>query len=492
MARCHSTSAETATQAEFAIPSCDVLTDPARGPSPALLADLGEGEVCEALDIWACPGGGLDAGWAPSGGNRVVAAGARGHLTNRPPTNSKGSPIRSAVGGLDWLEWCSYGEWRERTFRELCERLDQAKKVAQASGGETVIELAGEPVIVKSSGVRRGLYCTWCLVVAGVEIGLVNEWRYMPRSFNVHVIARSEACMVMGMAVHVFVAKFLERLGYLQKRSVISRADLSVDLLGVTVEPFVSALTSGAVVRRARKSAVYFEGLRSTGFSVGGSAVMLRVYDKALEMRSSGDVSKASAMLERRWCGESNPDAATRVEFQLKRDALAAMDFHDVPKFLGNLREVARWLTEDWIRFTDGVKDRTHSSLVGPSALWVVVQRALFEAFRYGDDVPITWRHPLRALPEKLLRQAAGCVSSALAFLGSIPEAVDDVGRRMVSAMSDLFVGMVSETRRKRLLVEARGPIAAVAVEWEPPGDDFQQTLYSKLKTCFLTEHKKQ
>ena len=392
----------------------------------------------------------------------AVATDAAGPLSNTPLTNrqeSAPSPLaRRAVAGLDWLEWCCYGSWDSHMFERLREGLDAAQRSAQVASEETVIDLGGEAVAVRSSGVRRGLYCKWAFTWEGIEFAVMDRKDQSEHVFNVHVIAHSLPCMEAGQGVYSRVCRFLESLGFTQSRTVVSRVDLACDLVGVSPAVFAAAFTAGAVVRRARHSALFFDGLRSTGLTIGKSTVMLRVYDKLLESRQSGDEAKFAVLVEKRWGGESQPEGgATRVEFQLKREALRAMSFDDVPNLLGNLHEVCRWLTEDWVRFTDGVSSRTHTERCESSALWSQVQAALQAAFRHGHEVPIIWRRRLRVIPGKLVRQAAGCLSSAFALLGTLPETVEELGEAVVSVLADLAGNMLADAVAKRGLFETRG-----------------------------------
>ena len=418
-----------------------------------------------------------------------LAVAGRGHLSNTPPSNRQPHPCKSssdnsplprlAIAGIDWLEWCAYGSWDRRRFDELCERLDQAKEAAQAAGGETVIDIDGEPVAVKSAGLRRGLYCKYGLTWQGIEIGIVNRVDECEHSHNIHVVAGSMACMQAGVGVYSRVCRFLERLGFGQSKTVLSRIDLAADLVGVTVKLFTDAFVTESVIRRAKDWEFFGKGRyrNTTGFSIGKSAVKLRVYDKLLEGSKSGDIQKFAVLVEKRWNGDAKPaGGATRVEFQFKRDVLRAMGLSEVPVVLGRLGELARWATEDWCRFTDGVSNRNHCERVPSSALWQTVQAAFAESFRGGDEKPIVWRKPLRALPEKLLQQAGGCLSSALAVLGSIPEAVEDAAAAVVASLAEHLQGNVDAVRIKRAILETRAavPVLVGGVgSVQGPYDDF-------------------
>jgi hypothetical protein len=413
MAGCHSKRAVSRPQSQISIPSCDDLVATPAGLSTALLDDLGASDRFEVQGVLA--GGDFGTAGGLRSMSKPPAMEGRGPLSNTPPTNRQLVPgASSAIGGLDWLEWCSYGSWEPVWWMELTRVLEAAKVQAQAAGSDVVVEVGGEPVRVLSSGVRRGMYCRWCFEWQGIEIAIADRMGESAHGFSVHLIARSTACMDLGVSVYARVCHLLEQLGYRQSRSIVSRIDLAVDLVGVPVSVFADAFSAGAVVCRARKRALYFDGVRYSGVTFGKAEVMLRCYDKRLEMSQSGDEVKWQVLMARRWNGERLPDAATRVEFQLKREALRAMSFDDVAKLLGNLKSVVEWLMNDWCRFTDGVADRSHTDRCESSALWRGIRDVLVVAFRSGEELPLSWRRKLEGDPSRLFKQAVGCLSSGL------------------------------------------------------------------------------
>ena len=480
MAHSHSRSAVNAGQCKDSLPSVNEILQRAESLPSALLDDLCGSESSQVVDLF-------------------VGGSGQGPLSNTPLTNRQRGNASSAIAGLDWLEWCSYGEWDRERWGEVRQVLEKAKERAKVGDGEAVVEIAGEVVAVQSAGARRGLYCSWVIVWAGIEIGVMDRAEESPTAFSVHVVARSLACMELGAGVFSHVHRFLARLGYAERRTVASRVDLACDLVGVTVVPFQEAFMSGGVVRRARHSALYFDGLRGSGVTIGKSSVMLRVYDKLLEAYKSGDAVKFACLLEKRWQGVERPEGgATRVEFQLKRDVLRAMGMDDVPKLLGNLREVSRWLTEDWCRFTDGVDCRKHTERVPSSSLWQQVQAALFHAFRCGEELPITWRRRLMGDPRRLVLQAAGCLSSALALTGKVAEAAEDASGAVLSLLESQLPWLGAWVREKRELLEAHSPIELLAAAVRPPSDAGRVRdawlAFAGLPANFAcsTEHKKQ
>ncbi len=458
MAVCHSTSTHAASLREFTIPDCDSLVEAYPDASFGLLDDLGTHDRSEVpvylggLGVLGARGGG-DVGATPR------ALDQEGPLSNTPLTTRQVAEASHAAGGLDWLEWCSYGRWDAKRFIDLRALLDSAKEEAQKIGRDVVIELCGEPVRVLSSGVRRGMYCRWCIEWQGIEVALVDRMEESPQAFSVHLIARSLACMDLGVGVYSRVCRFLERLGYRQSRTIVSRVDLAVDLCGVEVSQFVAAFIGGFVVRRARHFVVYGDANAVTGLTIGKSEVMLRVYDKFFEAMKSGDALKREVLIERRWNGNRNPQSATRVEFQLKRDALRVLKFQEVSKLLGNLKGVVRWLTDDWCRFTDGVSSRSHTERCPSSALWCGVRDVLIEAFRSGEERPMEWRRKMQGDPSRLLKQAKGCLSSAFALLGRVPGDLQDAAQILCDVMMPGLLDLYTGTHRKRALLETKAAV---------------------------------
>ncbi len=102
-------------------------------------------------------------------GPKETGESAGGHLSNTAPTTLQ---IESTEilekpqehGGYDTLEILIHGQWEQERFDRLVEMLEQAQQKARGMGDgtETLTEIGGEEVKVWSSGVRRGVYCSWC------------------------------------------------------------------------------------------------------------------------------------------------------------------------------------------------------------------------------------------------------------------------------------------------------------------------------------------
>ena len=99
------------------------------------------------------------------------------------------------------MEVLVHGEWRPDRFERLTKALDVAKQEAAgaAYGTEgTLARIAGEEIMVWPSGVRRGLYCSWCFTWQGMDFAVTNRCKSDGRSFGIHVTIGSLACMELG------------------------------------------------------------------------------------------------------------------------------------------------------------------------------------------------------------------------------------------------------------------------------------------------------
>ena len=283
----------------------------------------------------------------PVGSPENPAKPEQGQFSNTPPTNyqfTKSEPLET--GGYDWLELSFYGEWDEKAFLSIAATLDDAKAAAAESGSGFILEMGGQEVLVSPSGAKRGMYCSWVFEWQGMEIGIVNRSSYMANSYNIHLAIRSMACMELGGRVAYDMAcDFIKSLGLKIRSNKISRVDVCVDMSGVSTHEIGQAYKDHKFVSRPRKRTYYEEGYVCTGFDRGsGKRIKIRVYDKVRELKDSvkNDL-KREILIKKRWGGIVKE--ATRIEFQLRREAIKDFDIDSVEEFFKRASEVTKWLT---------------------------------------------------------------------------------------------------------------------------------------------------
>jgi len=211
----------------------------------------------------------------------------------------------------------------------------------------------------------------------------------------------------------VTVKKWLRLFQIKVVKETVSRVDLYSDF-----EVNISTLhlaNQSRMVSRVNNVATFFSHRRLTGIQAGTSAIVLRCYDKLHEMVNKQATEK-QAFFQKLW-GKA-PEHVTRVEFQLRRDALrdffhGSCNFADVS---GKSSELWRYLTDEWFRHVRRNVDRKnrHQDREAASPFWFCVQKA-FDLFAFSA-VRIKRKRIFNLAA--LVRQAGGIMVTIAAGLG--------------------------------------------------------------------------
>ncbi|WP_146443903.1 hypothetical protein [Botrimarina colliarenosi] len=217
--------------------------------------------------------------------------------------------------------------------------------------------------------------------------------------------------------------ELLRDLGIKTQTNLVARIDLCIDLPGVSVKEFCEAYQRRDFIGRARSGGVFDDELGYTGFVRGKGSAMMRIYDKLLEATKKADPAKFEVLKQRRWGGVL-PEAATRVEYQLRREWLAQWHTVAPDGFQGEARTVeqvfdllptiTQYLVEHWFRIVDDAeRHREHGNHARAEAseLWAKVCEA-FAAWAEGEVVALVRKATGTPDDEKLLRQIGGLVAS--------------------------------------------------------------------------------
>lgn len=400
----------------------------------------------------------------------VAESETRGHLCNTAPTtlqnHSHENPENiQEVGGYDTLEILIYGQWQSEQFSHLTKSLNQVKKRLTGSScqieGE-ILEIAGEEVKVWPSGVRRGLYCSWCFTWQAMNFAIVNSEKSDKSRYGIHLKIGSIACLELGgEACWEHAKQFLTKLGFKIEGNCVSRADMCVDLPGVSTHEMASDYSSFKFISRSRKSAEYSEGYQRTGFSRGsGKRIMIRVYDKLKELGLSIEsLTKLKILIEKRWGGKI-PKYATRVEFQLRRDAIKDFEVDSIEDLFNKAAEICSWLTHKWFRMTEEVPDRNHTDRAVTNSTWAKVQQYFAQAFGQTDPEKVK-RQPRRIILtelDPLKRQITGCLTSVAACGGHLFSTIEELANFAKDIVTVGGTKLIQEITEKRSLQETALP----------------------------------
>lgn len=157
------------------------------------------------------------------------------------------------------------------------------------------------------------------------------------------------------------------------------------------------------------------------------------------------------------WLVEQRP--ITRVEFRLRRDALKVKGVNTMRDLQEIEPTLVEWLTTRWFRILKDKKRRGRENRQEIAPLWREVQQRFREYFPGVDGVrreiiPLRKR-PLACSAEQLLKQATGCVASALAILQGGTENEEQAGRAAAKLM---------ESFRERIFERSNERAAELAV----------------------------
>lgn len=304
---------------------------------------------------------------------------------NTPPQTSHhgvNTPLPMA-GGEDWLEWCWYIQWSEHRWPALRDMLENAKRIAamkpEDRGDRTgdMIQLGDRDALVSPAGGRlgdrrKGPYMAYAFTWQGLDFLLADRRDPQKRNPSMVVRATGLACLERGAhECYELARELLLFLAGTVTDEKLSRVDLCLDLPGQTIAPFKAAFDDERYITRAKSYG--FDKSNGITIRFGSSSVLLRIYDKLAEVTKSQDGYKRSLMAFHRWSG-IEPDAATRVEFELLRNALKDRGVNSVADYYDRRGDLIQYLCDEWIRFTTTKPDRTHTTRAETLALWQQVK----------------------------------------------------------------------------------------------------------------------
>ena len=277
----------------------------------------------------------------------AASASAGAPPSNTAPANGKPDGSNSdtmIVGaGIDSLYMSFPGKLNEGVQSVLDRLKDQAqsrnldlRSLAQYPIGDWVFD-------VSDKGAR---YFSFVLTDSRFRIELSrSSAENMPMA---HVQVSSIALAFQGVAgVVAEITEILGKMGELKGDPTVSRADLFVDAVtGLDL----TQIEDTQWVTRARSVARYTQEGRRSGYVVGrGGDMLLRLYDKTLEIQRSGKNHAALAWRHAGWDGSST---VWRTEVQLRRNALRSAEVRAVDKLMASCGSLWQYSLGEWCRLS--------------------------------------------------------------------------------------------------------------------------------------------
>lgn len=209
-------------------------------------------------------------------------------------------------------------------------------------------------------------------------------------------------------------------------------ADIKQDIAGTGIEQCERHIC------QSRHAGGFYSDRKLTGVQVGKQNVVLRVYDKVLEMQQKKAHEK-QCFFNKLWNGYDGP--ITRVEYQLRREVIKDM-FPENSSYRvvsEKIEEMWEYLTHKWFRQSEGEVDRVnkHQSRCEVSSFWAIVQ----DASKKKVEPMQRNRKQLHINIPALKKMVRGCMVTIAAGMG---HAVDDFFGIM-STCRDLIEQEVAE-----------------------------------------------
>ena len=196
----------------------------------------------------------------------------------------------------------------------------------------------------------------------------------------------------------------------------VSRADLTAD-----IKALMPVLSSDfrEIVTRAKAKALFghgqfdvgrfYTGLQPSGYRVGSSNLMCRMYDKVAESYKS-----KKTWFEELWAkqGWQKGEPVTRVEFQCRRPFLRQMQTDSPNDLIVQAPDLWRYLAEEWLTLRVPGND-SHRNRWALLELWQAVQEA---RTKFGEVSGVIRMRQMRPTFKGLRSQYRGLAVSIVAM----------------------------------------------------------------------------
>lgn len=413
--------------------------------------------------------------------DRLVAAGIKVGTTEPPPLGpgpqarlTSGLPVVSELPGLrvtrglDFLKVSFWIKWDPKFFGEFLGRLDVAKKQVQDT------ELDCIPVF-DENGFDWNLYRTGAKmypfrIKSGDITLLFNRRKEDGKIPNCRLEIGSLSCWSPGFyAMYNRVKAFLSAYGGDVSKERVSEVHLTADFIGTDIKT-TSIENRAHWISLARDHGDHdklpvskrdsepepdeldfdrrYTSNRFSGLGIGCGDLMLRIYDKVLELKRSRATNKQQVFSEIWGAKTYDAQPVTRVEYQIRRPKLRQFVdlshveikdgkrvFHvdelkngkridTVFDLVNSLKSLWAYLTTEWTRHSSSPVNRNHNQTKSKvSEFWQMVQAVVWTGvFGYVRTHPVKHKDI-----EMLRKQARGILMSVCASLEVKPDDIDKI-----------------------------------------------------------------
>ncbi|MBU0730402.1 MAG: hypothetical protein KKE17_05560 [Proteobacteria bacterium] len=297
--------------------------------------------------------------------------------------------------------------WRNPAFLD---RLEVIKQKAQEGENDSIpVEIEGFNFNCMRTGTSR---YTYRLISGDISV-LLNRRKHNDRTPNVRIEIGSISCWSPGYKkLYSDLKKILSIFSGSIVKEIVSEVHLAVDLLNVDINSLPIS-DQDHWISRAHKFTSNYDHKKFTGITQGKGNLMLRIYDKIMELQNQNNKQKAFKDI---WRLKSLENAAvTRIEFQVRRPVLREFkpSINTLENLENTLTSLWQYLSLEWSQLTLNPVDRNHNqsrAVIHP--LWEFIQSLEWD----GDT--IVKRSKVYSLKDELrLRKLFAGVGKSISVL---------------------------------------------------------------------------
>jgi hypothetical protein len=219
------------------------------------------------------------------------------------------------------------------------------------------------------------------------------------------------------------IIRWLQVLDASVVRESVSEVHLAADFIGTDINS-LNIENEDRWVSRVHKFNIHKDRRKLSGITMGKGDIMLRIYDKVLELKTSTHKQDVFADV---WGVDTFDQLpVTRVEYQLRREVLKQFEnkVESVKSLLFSLQALWKYCTVSWSRFCEGAINRNHNqSKAINSKFWESVSSLNWSGVH---EIERKKRRQNKSL-DQIRANLRGLAMSAGAFENAHPEDLDHI-----------------------------------------------------------------
>lgn len=323
---------------------------------------------------------------------------------------------RVLARNVDKLKISFWINWQDSSFLDEIEEIKQSIQSTESQQEGPYHCPGGFKWNVQRTGTKLFSF----RLTSGDLVLLLNRRISKDKIPNASLEIGSESCWIPGFKEIVERAiRWMEILGGKFVKNQISEVHLATDFGGTHITDLQIAHRDFWITR-SQLFITYLTNHRLSSISIGKGDLMLRIYDKVLELKRN---AQKQALFYEVWnLPVSGTTPITRVEFQLRRPILKTIK--ESPKsssgidtfedLCNSFQSIWEYCTRSWAKHCSQKIDhhQNHQSRASNSDFWNSVSQVIWE----GNDI----RYREKPLPKKdyvaLRKQYLGLAMSLAAF----------------------------------------------------------------------------